>query len=539
MFKEINSGEIFKNFSNEFSNIQNYVPIYEKFIHLDEDNYNNLSLETEKTLQSIKKKINNNIFLGNINNSEEEIFIKFCSLIDCSKFMVGKFKDNKDILKLPSLKSTIDKNNLSFVDGFFSFLSCKLLHEHKLLNGLNFYGMFLANKTKMIVDIEDEIDYLTNSKYFNENSHLYNLNDNYYEEVDNHFSKKNKLKINIHDDNNNNNNNDCIPLTIENIKKYDENNELSSLRSSYTSKSSNSNEQDLDSEGSEGSEGSESDTGSEAYSISTDESEENYITAELNDIPINIICLEKCHMTLDKYMKEKVSDQEWEAILLQIIFTLITYQKAYLFVHNDLHTNNVMYVKTNKEYVYYRYNEKYYKIPTFGKIWKIIDFGRAIYRYKDELMFSDSFSKDGDASTQYNCEPYFNPEKNMILPNFSFDLCRLGCSLYDYFFPDNSINKKNQSEYSDLEQLVYKWCLDDKKRNILIKNNGEERYPEFKLYKMITRSVTQHIPKDQLKLKIFSKYIVKKNSYLKKNKNKIMNIDLIPNHFNFKNQDQK
>ena len=129
-------------------------------------------------------------------------------------------------------------------------------------------------------------------------------------------------------------------------------------------------------------------------------------------------------------------------------------------------------------------------------------------------------------------------------------------SLYDYFFPDNSINKKNQSEYSDLEQLVYKWCLDDKKRNILIKNNGEERYPEFKsyfffnsfsskidkdfkLYKMITRSVTQHIPKDQLKLKIFSKYIVKKNSYLKKNKNKIMNIDLIPNHFNFKNQDQK
>ena len=46
----------------------------------------------------------------------------------------------------------------------------------------------------------------------------------------------------------------------------------------------------------------------------------------------------------------------------------------------------------------------------------------------------------GDAATQYNCEPYFNDKKPRLEPNFSFDLCRLGCSIFDYFIDDmNSI----------------------------------------------------------------------------------------------------
>ena len=68
------------------------------------------------------------------------------------------------------------------------------------------------------------------------------------------------------------------------------------------------------------------------------------------------------------------------------------------FTHNDLHTNNIMYVETDTILILF-YNNKYYKVPTYGKIFKIIDFGRAIYTYKNELMCSDSFSlTDGDAS---------------------------------------------------------------------------------------------------------------------------------------------
>ena len=67
--------------------------------------------------------------------------------------------------------------------------------------------------------------------------------------------------------------------------------------------------------------------------------------------------------------------------LLQIIMILITYQKAFSFTHNDLHTNNIMYNTTDKKFLFYCYKKKYYKIPTFGRIFKIIDFGRSIYKY--------------------------------------------------------------------------------------------------------------------------------------------------------------
>ena len=49
-----------------------------------------------------------------------------------------------------------------------------------------------------------------------------------------------------------------------------------------------------------------------------------------------------------------------------------------------------------------------------------------------------------------------------------------------------------------------------KDRNILYKNNGEERYPEFKLYKMIARSVHNHTPRVQLEREMFQKYVIAK-----------------------------
>jgi hypothetical protein len=56
--------------------------------------------------------------------------------------------------------------------------------------------------------------------------------------------------------------------------------------------------------------------------------------------------------------------------------------------------------------------------------------------------------------------------------------------------------------------LIYKLLSEGK--NVLYKSNGAERYEEFKLYKMIARSVHNHIPHKQLDRKEFSKYSVKK-----------------------------
>jgi hypothetical protein len=79
------------------------------------------------------------------------------------------------------------------------------------------------------------------------------------------------------------------------------------------------------------------------------------------------------------------------------------------------------------------------------------------------------------------------------------------------------------------QRIVYEWCKDDEGRNILYKKNGEERYPGFKLYKMIARLVHKHTPAEQLERAQFSKYIYKPKQLNKIHAN-IMDIDTLPNY---------
>tara|TARA_B110001450_G_scaffold3582_2_gene3712 strand:- start:504 stop:1229 length:726 start_codon:yes stop_codon:yes gene_type:complete len=232
----------------------------------------------------------------------------------------------------------------------------------------------------------------------------------------------------------------------------------------------------------------------------------------------------------------ELNDREWSSCLFQIIITLIIYQDMFDFTHNDLHTNNIMFKKTDKQYLYYKYDNTHYKVPTYGKIWKLIDFGRSIYKFKGKRMCSDSFHKNGDAATQYNCEPFLNQNKPRLEPNKSFDLCRLACSLFDYFIDDLKEQKKTMDP---IAKLVVKWCTDDKNRNILYKTNGDERYPDFKLYKMIARTVHNHIPHTEIKNVLFNKFITSKKKINKKTN--ILNVDKLPSYINtpVKNQESQ
>lgn len=209
--------------------------------------------------------------------------------------------------------------------------------------------------------------------------------------------------------------------------------------------------------------------------------------------------------------------------------TLIAYQQCFHLTHNDLHSNNIMYMKTDETYLYYKVDEKYYKVPTYGRIFKIIDFGRAIYKFRGNLMCSDSYHKLGDAAGLYNIEPYFNNKKPLLEPNYSFDLCRLGCSLFDTILENKDVMDSDDIE-SPILKIIIEWCNDDKGKNIMYKMNGEERYPDFKLYKMISRLVHNHTPLNVLRNKYFSKYVVNKKTMKgsKDKNNEVMNIDDLP-----------
>ena len=82
------------------------------------------------------------------------------------------------------------------------------------------------------------------------------------------------------------------------------------------------------------------------YSSSTNDND--YIRGEVYDFPVQIICLEKLDNTLDSLLDDEENEMdidEWKSCLFQICVSLIVYQKMFNFTHNDLHSNNVMYIK--------------------------------------------------------------------------------------------------------------------------------------------------------------------------------------------------
>ena len=87
---------------------------------------------------------------------------------------------------------------------------------------------------------------------------------------------------------------------------------------------------------------------------------------------------------------------------------------------------------------------------------------------------------------------------------------------------------KNINSCDPIVKLIVEWCTDDNGINVLYKNNGAERYPEFKLYKMIARCVHNHIPNAQLDRPEFSKYVILKNGVSKGEQ--IIDIDALPSY---------
>ena len=87
---------------------------------------------------------------------------------------------------------------------------------------------------------------------------------------------------------------------------------------------------------------------------------------------------------------------------------------------------------------------------------------------------------------------------------------------------------KNINSCDPIVKLIVEWCTDDNGINVLYKNNGAERYPDFKLYKMIARCVHNHSPTAQLDRPEFSKFSILKNGISKGEI--VMNIDELPSY---------
>ncbi len=538
-------------------NPQNYIPLYQSFYSLTPKNYNDINLNNRNNLVEVKEKVTNNIFICQLYNATtpktSEVFFKYSPILDPSKYLIGKYDiDDTDLLSLPSFvntKSPIkvrDPNNTAYVDGFFSYLTSQLLHTHRFIHALDFYGSFLATKVDFDYNIIDDLEYLNDSDFFHKNNgtlfkidndianSMFNYNTRRNKERLTYISNEDEVHVSILDDITcdtledifiPNNLNESSEKPLELLYNYDITDSHKSNSNSNSECSSRSSVSDENVDRSSSEDDDEDKTSSDGFSTLSDE----VMMATIPEFPVNVIALEKCVATLDTLISEngdKMVDEEWGSMIIQIIMTLLVYQKTYGFTHNDLHTNNVMYIETDTPFLYYKALGSKYKVPTFGRIFKIIDFGRAIYKFRGNIVCSDSYNVNGDAANLYNFEPYFNDKKPRLEPNFSFDLCRLGCSLLDFFIDDIGEHPDDPSYAA--KHIIMDWCLDDKRRNVFYKTNGEERYPDFKLYKMIARTVHNSTPELQLKKKYFNKFHINEKDI--DVKESIIDVDSMPSY---------
>ena len=532
-------------------NTQLYNPIYQQFFDMNPKNFDSIALnhphhvqDTEHVMQYQTNQV-----------QEKSVFVKFSPLLDPYRYMIGKYNvADPRIRAMPRLESTeatvhpkiLSTHNASYVDCFFSFLSSVLLNHHGIVHGMDYYGSYLGVQKKFRVCVTDDVEYLRNSDFFNEHvGELFSIEDPnsvMEREFPESGSRRRRAKLVLDDL-------DEIGLDFEELGDdakceilEEEPNALLHLGTletvyakspksscSVTSKSSADSDLNYSSDEDDGeweSDGSGSGSEEEEEEESDDEEDEEEIYGFINDFPIQMICMEKCDGTLDElFVRDEITVENGASALFQIVMTLLIYQRAFKFTHNDLHTNNVMYINTDIEFLYYQYAGNTYKVPTYGRIYKLIDFGRGIYKFQDKVFCSDSFSPSGDAATQYNCEPFLNEERPRLDPNNSFDLCRLGTSIFDFLM---DIEDENDAELDDLQKTVRRWCMDDNGKNVLYKKNGEERYPSFKLYKMIARTVHQHSPEAQLEEAYFKQFLMTKKKKKAKEVTNVMNLDNIP-----------
>uniref|UniRef100_A0A6C0I8F5 Protein kinase domain-containing protein n=1 Tax=viral metagenome TaxID=1070528 RepID=A0A6C0I8F5_9ZZZZ len=226
-----------------------------------------------------------------------------------------------------------------------------------------------------------------------------------------------------------------------------------------------------------------------------DDEDEVFAEAVFKDVPVQVTIMQRCDGTLYKLLKENTSVQKRIAWIAQIVFSLAYAQRYYGLVHNDLHVNNVMYISTTREYLYYNVGGKQYRVPTYGYIVKIIDFDRATYSVRlagmrdPRFFMSDHFDVNEEAGGQYNLTPFYNPKFPEFKPNPSFDLVRLATSIFWDCYPKGPFEEEYLAD--PLFKLLMSWTTLPDGTSVLFRDLAEkdthERYRGFHLYKAIAR----------------------------------------------------
>jgi len=272
-----------------------------------------------------------------------------------------------------------------------------------------------------------------------------------------------------------------------------------------------------------------------AESVSSDETDTSFIDefdiyVDLPGMPAVVMYSETCQGTMDELLSESEyapvntpeKEKIWSAWIFQVIAALCQLQGGLRLTHNDLHTNNVLWKETKEEFLWYKDTlDRVWKVPTYGRIFTIIDYGRAIFSINNFFCISSDYQDGRNAAGQYNFGPLEDPDEPRVMPNKSFDLSRLSCSLVRGLFPYNPEAKENPKVLTKekgwnmyetnhpLFNLLWSWLRGDNGSNILETQDGSEKYPGFDMYIEIAKQVHGAVPNAQLSHPAMKGFIAK------------------------------
>lgn len=504
--------------SLEIEKLQSYIPLFDLLgCQKSFSKWNTLLLKN--TLVDIEDPVSN---IGRINMNESEtttptlcpFFVKCVPLLDMIEHVRNTYTHEKTCHWLPSKRSNIIRTfekiqnvqNTAYVEGLCSVLMGTLSETGKCPHYGSVYGLYCGILPNYEVDISDDYSLYSGKKWFKR-------------AVD-------TGRVCVH---------------YETSSNDDE-------KSGHFSKISNFSEVSFENIGVEI---------DQRLEISHPEEEGKRVVFEYSRVPVQIIIMEKFEVTFQDlvqdtltlietlsfharthvqkyvvYVKKKVFLEKIKAWMFQLILALVCANKAFQFVHNDLHIKNVMAVSTKESHLFYRVGENTYKVPTHGYCMKIIDFGRSTFKYNNVHYFGDVFKNENDAGGQYtypyessddeseddsddgsgsNTDRHSHTTKDeyechdretraKVLPRSSFDLCRFACSFVEDF------DERTWRDLGDFPMgaVLLQWCQDDAGNNLLDIDG-------FGLYKHIARFVTHTKPVEQLNNSVFEEYRVDTN----------------------------
>ena len=434
-----------------------------------------------------------------------EVHKKITMLLGPYKWMQG---DYGTALGLPTSEeeaATIAKkiqnsNNAAYVGSLLSVA----LAQSECQHFPKVFGVFSGMSEKHVIDISDDYGDLCDRSWFSSNigkTFEIKLSDDIQESAEFSHTRSARVALNIGDDTKLEGVTelDCVQVPEtqagemnrvfhDNEDDDDDESDSSSVSTSYIFgvKSCDCESDDEDDEDED------------------DEDAEPFAWASFTNVPVQITVIEKCTGTLYELFKANPESEKHLAWLSQVMFALAYAQRTFAFTHNDLHSNNVMYIPTTAEYYYYNCAGNLYRVPTYGYLIKIIDFERGIGMLKlsglkePKLFVSDHFSIDEEAGGQYNFEPWYVSKYPELKPNPSFDLVRLATSLFWDLFPEGP----DHPEYKDnvVFRLFMKWLTLEDGKSIMFKDADPEhdRYHGFHLYKAIVRYCKDAIPRKEI-----------------------------------------